>query len=79
MGMAVVAFRRTAIGAFRQVLSRGLRDDWQQEMALAAWRCERDRLSKDDAWRLLARAAYHAMKHLGFRRTKRPVTWQWAA
>jgi hypothetical protein len=67
-GLAVYVFKRTA-GATYQALARlRLLPDWRQEISLAAWTAQRDRLGSQSALRFYARSAYRALRNMGFAR-----------
>jgi len=68
--MANWQFRRTALGMSQVMRRLGLWPDWKQEVALAAHEAQRARMSKAAAFRHFGRAAYAALRAMGFWRPK---------
>jgi hypothetical protein len=66
--MAAYSFKREAQGAYLDIARRELVDDWEQEIACAAFLASRRRLSRDNAFRFFRKAAYAALRSMGFRR-----------
>jgi hypothetical protein len=68
--MAVWAFRRAAGGVWPQLIRRGLVEDWNQEIAAAAWQAEQRQLGRAEAFRLFDRLSWHALRSMGFYRDR---------
>jgi hypothetical protein len=70
VAMANWQFRRTALGMSQVMPWLGLWPDWKQEVALAAHEAERGRMAQAEAFRHFGRAAYAALRAMGFWRPK---------
>src|SRR5262245_42817721 len=68
--LATYAFRRTAGRAFGTLMDRTLGPDWRQEIQLAAWEAERSQMGSLDTLRFCSRAAYRALRNMGFARVR---------
>ena len=69
--LAAGVFKRQARGEFGRLLAMGLGEDWDQEIALAAFQAERARLRSLEAMRFFNREAYHALRRIGYHRIRR--------
>jgi hypothetical protein len=69
-GLAVSTFRRTIGEAFPLIWERSLKEDWQQEIELAAWEAGRQRLALKPAVQLCARHCYRFLVEAGFVRPR---------
>jgi len=68
---AYQSFRLQAKGELYRLLAMGLGEDWDQEIALAAFQAERAAMTAKQATRFFQREAYHALRRIGFHRIRR--------
>jgi hypothetical protein len=63
-------------GKYAEIAEHGHKEDVEQEITLAAWQAERDRLGTQPAMRFFCRSAYHFMRSLGYHRPGGRGQWQ---